>query len=159
MTVLATGVSGCESVTAERSPFARPGPWRVHHVTTRRRFRNDLPCAAQEKTKKSPRMMPKPQVAQATSQLEVVFRTLMEIWRKETWFISSVKKRIAHPAYLNIIGLGPPAVPLIIKELRKDPAHWSWALEAITREDPCPNAENMHQLTEAWLEWGKVHGY
>ena len=83
-------------------------------------------------------------VGDTQTDLETTFHRLADEWRNETWFISSIKKRISHPAHLKIIGLGRPAIPLIIKEMRSSPDHWFFALEAITREDPAPNAENMH---------------
>jgi hypothetical protein len=98
-------------------------------------------------------------VADTQTDLEKTFHRLADEWRNETWFISSIKKRISHPAHLKIIGLGRPAIPLIITEMRRSPGHWFWALEAITREDPAPNAENMHQLENAWLAWADAHGY
>jgi hypothetical protein len=70
-----------------------------------------------------------------------------------------MKKRIAHPAYLKIIGLGAPAIPWILEELRDAGGHWFWALESITREDPAPNAETMQELKDTWLAWGKMNGY
>ena len=91
--------------------------------------------------------------------LAEVFRDLYSQWKKETWFQSSVKKRMSHPAYLKIIGMGTAALPLIFASLREEPDHWFGALEAITRENPAPQAENMYQLRDAWLEWAAVHGY
>ena len=93
------------------------------------------------------------------SDLRRTFAELVSQWKDETWFISSIKKRIAHPAYLKIIGLGAPAVRLILEELRKEPDFWSYALEAITREDPIPQATTLRQLRDAWLAWGGAHGY
>src|SRR5450755_3143129 len=42
-----------------------------------------------------------------------IFQALVPQWKEETWFISSIKKRVSHPAYLKIIGLGRIAVPWI----------------------------------------------
>jgi hypothetical protein len=91
--------------------------------------------------------------------LKGIFEALASQWKQETWFVSSIKKRISHPAFLKIIGLGAPALPLILEELRREPDYWSYALEAITREDPVPHAENLQQLRDAWLAWGEAHGY
>lgn len=94
-----------------------------------------------------------PEIAKQT------FNKLVSQWKEETWFISSIKKRIAHSAYLKIIGLGQGAVPWILEELKREPDYWYAALEAITRADPAPHAESMRELMEAWLAWGKVNGY
>jgi len=90
------------------------------------------------------------------------FRELVDLWRRETWYQSSTNRRISHPAYLKIIGLGKQALPWILQELRQQPDYWFSALEAISR-DPSPNtsasATNISTLRDAWLEWGKAHGY
>lgn len=91
--------------------------------------------------------------------VSMVFQELKETWRNETWFISSIKKRTSHPSYLKIIGLGLPALPSIFAELRREPDYWFLALEAITREDPAPDAESMEQLISVWLAWANEHGY
>lgn len=96
---------------------------------------------------------------EADESLEDIFRTLVSEWKEHTWSVSSIKKRISHPAFMKIIGLGPPAVPLILEELRREPDYWSYALEAITREDPAPRAENLQQLRDAWLAWGQARAY
>jgi len=79
-------------------------------------------------------------------------------WRSETWYKSSISRRVSHPAYLKIIGLGPKAVPWILQELRQEPDYWFAALEAITRENPSPNATSFPELRDAWLRWGEVNG-
>ena len=90
--------------------------------------------------------------------LHATFKELVESWRTQTWYVSSLKRRTSHPDYLKILGMGMPAVPWILQELRETPDHWFTALEAITREDPDPTAQNMHQLRDAWLAWGERHG-
>lgn len=95
----------------------------------------------------------------SNSNLETTFYRLANEWRNETWFVSSIKKRIAHPSHLKIIGLGRPVIPFIVGEMRKSDGYWFWALEAITREDPAPNAENISELETAWLAWADAHGY
>ena len=87
------------------------------------------------------------------------FSALASEWKEATWPISSLKKRIAHPAYLQIIGMGPVAIPLLLKELRREPDHWHYALEAITRQNPVPADADMKALVEAWLTWGERRGY
>lgn len=66
-----------------------------------------------------------------------------------------------HPAYQQIIGLGPDVVPLLLAELEGHPDHWFWALHAITREDPVPSESRgkIKAMAQAWLDWGKRHGY
>jgi hypothetical protein len=95
----------------------------------------------------------------ADESLEEVFSALASQWKKETWFLSSPRRRISHPAYLKVIGLGAPAIPLLIRELRDNPDQWVYALEAITREDPAPNAQSLAESRAAWLAWANQHGY
>jgi hypothetical protein len=63
--------------------------------------------------------------------------------------------------YQQIIGMGDRALPLILSELQREPDHWFWALEAITQENPVPPeaAGRVRQMADAWLMWGKQHGY
>jgi len=62
--------------------------------------------------------------------------------------------------YQEIIGMGKPAVPLILEELQNEPDQWFWALEAITSENPVPPeaAGQVRLMAEAWINWGKQHG-
>jgi hypothetical protein len=90
------------------------------------------------------------------------FRQLAAAWKSETKFLSNVTAKVIHPAYQKIIGMGQPAVPLILKDLEENgPKHWFWALTAITEVNPIPEsmAGNMTAMTEAWLKWGKRAGY
>jgi hypothetical protein len=62
--------------------------------------------------------------------------------------------------YQAIIGMGLPVVPLILEELRREPDHWFWALEALTGENPVPTEVDgdMSRVSEAWLKWGRREG-
>jgi hypothetical protein len=84
---------------------------------------------------------------------EEVFREQAQIWKDESRHCSSVKKAVAHRSYLRIIGLGRPAIPLLIRELEERPDHWFVALESITGEDPVPETATFDQAVKAWIEW------
>ena len=62
--------------------------------------------------------------------------------------------------YQRIIGMGLPAVPLILEELQRDPDQWFWALEAITEEDPVQPEVigKVRLMAQAWIEWGRRQG-
>lgn len=66
-----------------------------------------------------------------------------------------------HPAYQRIIGLGAPAIPLILKELQERGGQWYWALRAITNESPVADEEagNIPSMKAAWLRWGASRGH
>src|SRR5262245_25828571 len=90
------------------------------------------------------------------------FHKLAKLWRSETEFVSKVTKRILHPAYQKIIGIGEPAIPLILEDLLENgPDDWFWALTAITDANPITKAMagDMVAMTEAWLQWGRNAGY
>ena len=89
------------------------------------------------------------------------FRDLARQWKQATAYVSSVTEIVTHPAYQQIIGMGKAALPLILEELRREPDHWFWALQAITCENPVPpsDAGQVHRMTQAWLNWAAAHGY
>jgi hypothetical protein len=62
--------------------------------------------------------------------------------------------------YQRIIGMGWPAVPLILEELSREPDQWFLALEAITEENPVnpEDAGKVCVMARAWLEWGRRSG-
>ncbi len=64
-------------------------------------------------------------------------------------------------SYQQIIGMGEPAVPLLLEELQREPDHWFWALEAITQESPVPPEAKgkLNETARAWIEWGRQKGY
>lgn len=92
-------------------------------------------------------------------ELEQTFNALVEEWRRETGMLSFVDKKVMHPAYQRIIGLGKQAVPLILRELQQRPSYWFWALESITGVDPVRRGDTFDAAVSAWLEWGKDQGY
>jgi hypothetical protein len=65
---------------------------------------------------------------------------------------------ITDPAYQQIIGMGRPALPLILDEMQKSPNHWFWALFAITGHDVAAESQDFTSATQAWLEWGTNQG-
>lgn len=89
------------------------------------------------------------------------FLTAKAQWEAETAMLSSVTEIAMHPAYQQIIGMGKPAIPLILSEMKGKPGHWFWALKSITGEDPVLPEQRgrMKEMTEAWLRWGKEQGY
>ena len=92
--------------------------------------------------------------------LEERFVRYAEEWRAETGFMSSVRDKALHRSYQQIIGMGQQAVPLILRDLRKRPDHWFWALNAITGVDPVPPSDRgqIKRMAEAWLRWGQARG-
>ena len=89
------------------------------------------------------------------------FERLAAVWRTETAHLSSSTRMAEHPAYQAIIQMGPAVVPLILADLARQPEHWFSALRTITGANPVDsaNAGRIDQMAEAWLRWGKDHGY
>jgi purine-nucleoside phosphorylase len=58
-----------------------------------------------------------------TTEIETTFLELAEQWRQETGMLSVTSKMSMHPAYQRIIGMGQPVIPLIMRELKREPDH------------------------------------
>jgi hypothetical protein len=88
------------------------------------------------------------------------FESLARQWKAETALLSSTTAMTSHPAYRAIIALGPGVVPLLLRDLEREPAHWFEALRAITGEDLVPAEQwgNIPVMATTWLAWGRNHG-
>jgi len=95
------------------------------------------------------------------SSLENQFEALARQWKAETAMLSLLSQKVLHPAYQRIIGMGEKAVPLLMKELEREPNHWFWALRAITGANPVQsnNRGRVKRMAQDWLTWGRQHGY
>jgi hypothetical protein len=96
-----------------------------------------------------------------TETVEAHFRRLERIWDVETGYLSSFTEIVEHPAFQEIIRLGPSIVPFILRDLEERPRLWVWALPEITGANPVPACAvgNIAKMSEAWLRWGKEQGY
>jgi hypothetical protein len=84
--------------------------------------------------------------------------SLAEHWRRDTQHLSLISKKVAHPAYFRIMGMGKAAVPLLLEALRDNPAHWFAALRATANVDPVPPGADPAAARKAWLDWGRSEG-
>lgn len=93
--------------------------------------------------------------------IEGEFVSLTMTWKTERQATSSTTAIVMHPAYQRIIGMGKPALPMILRELSKELDHWFWALKAISGEDPVPveHQGKMKQMAKDWLQWGREKGH
>jgi hypothetical protein len=89
------------------------------------------------------------------------FRRLSAVWHRDSDYLSSMAESDRHPAYQEIIRLGPEVVPLLLRDLEETHSHWFAALEAITGAHPLSAAiaGNIPRMVEAWLGWAKDNGY
>lgn len=93
--------------------------------------------------------------------IEDRFQALAEQWKRETLVLSNPTAMGHHPAYREIVRLGPDAIPLILAELAFEPDFWFAALHQLTGASPeTPEMRGkIHLLSAAWLNWGREHGY
>jgi hypothetical protein len=93
--------------------------------------------------------------------IEEKFLRLASVWRAGTAYVSSSSDLVAHPAFQEIVVMGPAVIPLLLRELENRTGHWHRALRKITGADPVPAADrgNIDKAAEAWLRRGKEQGY
>jgi hypothetical protein len=93
--------------------------------------------------------------------VEQSFRRLAAAWHKDTDYLSSMEEADGHPAYQEIIRLGPAVVPLLLRDLAENHTHWFAALEAITGARPVPASASgdVPRMAEAWQRWAMDNGY
>lgn len=93
-------------------------------------------------------------------QISSQFERLVERWRENTAGLSIAQRIVTDPDYLRIIAFGPPVVPLILDDLRRNGGFWYPALQAITGVSPERSEERASRagMKRAWLRWGEEHG-
>ena len=89
------------------------------------------------------------------------FNRLAEQWKEDTAIFSTFQEKAMNPAYQQIIGMGPSAVPFILKDLSDKPDHWFWALSAITGANPVKKEHRgkIEEMVQDWLDWARSEGY
>lgn len=95
------------------------------------------------------------------------FPILAAKWRQERNPLSSFSyENFFCPSYVKILGLGPLAVPLILRELEQslsagtEPEDWFEVLWTLTDEMPVPKEARgkIWEMASAWVRWGKSRG-
>jgi hypothetical protein len=106
-------------------------------------------------------MTPVPVPATAESLEQRVCR-LLNCWRAETALLSSSPQLTGHPAYQELIALGPPALPFLFRDLEQtQDGHLSKALAVITGAHPISPEDRgqIRKVAAAWLRWARENGY
>jgi hypothetical protein len=88
------------------------------------------------------------------------FAALAERWREDTRYLSSSTAIFMHPAYQEIIGMGPAVLPFMLRDMLETESHWFWALRAITGENPVDvrSRGNVERMMTGWRGWGIQQG-
>jgi hypothetical protein len=104
---------------------------------------------------------PRVYVADTTKLFSQEFKRLLAEWKEQATFLSSATQMAMLPQYQQIIGMGKPAIPLILNELKDRPTHLFWALKAISGMDPVPAKDRGHidKMIKAWIKWGRQKNY
>lgn len=99
--------------------------------------------------------------ARPAESIEERFQRLAAAWHQAVAHHSSSSVRYEHPAYREIIGMGPAVVPLLLRDLETNRRHWFAALKAITGANPVDPADagKVVRMAEAWLRWGRENGH
>ena len=94
------------------------------------------------------------------SEIKKRFDRYADDWKIQTAHLSLLSRRVLHPSYKRIIGLGKEALPLILRQLSSRPDHWFWALQSISGEDPVKPEDvgNFDAMRDAWITWGRDRG-
>jgi hypothetical protein len=105
-----------------------------------------------------PQSIPSPA---SRSDLRERFQRLAAEWKEQSRYLSNTAQIAMLKPYQRIVGMGLPAIPLILEELQRDPDQWFWALESITEENPVPPeaAGQVRMMAQAWIDWGKQQGF
>lgn len=92
-----------------------------------------------------------------TVDLEQRFALLAERWWMEVGGRSISTQMMDSEAFREIVELGEPAVPLILREMEHSHLHWHLALREITGENPAASAQpgKVEEIRTAWLDWGR----
>jgi hypothetical protein len=83
------------------------------------------------------------------------FLKLSKQWKEETKILSDSNKIYTNQNYIDIINIGPKAIPFILKDWENSNAHWFHALYKITGENPIhpDNNGNIIKMKEDWINY------
>ena len=89
------------------------------------------------------------------------FDRLAGEWKRETAHLSSPTMIGEHRAYREVVGMGPAAIPFILRDLQKAPAMWFMALRELTGESPIRERDrgDIEAMRAAWIDWGERNNY
>lgn len=98
----------------------------------------------------------------AAETIEQRVTRLLAGWRDQTAYLSSSTQISGHPAYQELIALGPEALPFLFRDLEQTrDGHLANALAALTGAHPVPADDrgNTRKVADAWLRWAGENGF
>lgn len=81
------------------------------------------------------------------------FTALADKWQEETGMLASPYRRMEHPSFRQIVGMGLTAVPLIFKHWETHEDDWFFALGPIVGESPAQGTTTYDAAKQKWLDW------
>ena len=105
----------------------------------------------------SPRLPHETFAAPPSESLTEVFGRLADRWHEDTDAISSPTRITGHDAYLKVISMGMPVVPLILQDLQERGGDWYKALRILTDANPVPPDHEGYpkKMKKDWLDWAQ----
>lgn len=84
------------------------------------------------------------------------FRRLARAIRDNYGPSSDLTDTLFSKEYMQVVGLGPRVVPLLLDDVRKTGRPWFWALEALVRTNPAKDVQHgdLAEVARRWLVWG-----
>jgi hypothetical protein len=79
------------------------------------------------------------------------FNGYAEEWIKDTAKSSFMAS--PHTAFLKILTLGEPILPILIETLPTSPRRWLLPLRLIAKDNPVKENATMQEAVDAWLDW------
>jgi hypothetical protein len=101
------------------------------------------------------------QLQDSATTLQTVFDGLAKQWKSLQGPSSTIGRLAMHPVHLDILKLGQPVIPLILRDLERQPCHWYVTLRSLVGSSPVPpeHAGDTAKMREAWLQWGRERNY
>lgn len=99
-----------------------------------------------------------PAVSAPSIDVQRHFYALADEWTRAVGNSSSLTAMSRHPKYREIVDLGWPVVPYLLRDLQRGRGFWFPALDEITGIRPFDlrDAGNSKRMIQAWIQWGKI---
>ena len=88
------------------------------------------------------------------------FQRLRQEWTEGVAGLSSPRAIAGHPAYREIIAMGPVALPPPLQDRRDNRGFWHPVLREITGANPAPECHgDLRSHDDAWIRWAQSQGH